>query len=133
MKTELSFSEEEKFEELSEYTDTEDDDIANELKVHMENDLNVVPSSRSSYVMGIGISFMSNFGMDSLKKEPFASFKGKKHKPTRELLEKELTLRGAKGHHKLNLDKLIDKLSDYPLKRWSEIVLVIEKNLKLTA
>ena len=79
----MSFSEEEKNEELSESTDTEDDDIVNELKAHMESVLNVVASSWVSYTMGIGMSFMRNFSMDSLKNEPFAIFKGKKHKPTR--------------------------------------------------
>ena len=59
---------------------------------------------------------MSNFSIDSLQKELFASFKGKKHKPTRELLAKELTCCGHKGYAKLNLDKLFDKLLDYPFK-----------------
>ena len=60
---------------------------------------------------------MNSFSMDSLKKDPFASFKGKKQKLTRELLLKELTRRGSKGYLKLNLDKLIDELSDYPLNK----------------
>ena len=76
---------------------------------------------------------MNNFSMDSLKKDPFASFKGKKHKPTRELLAKELTRRGSKGHVKLNLDEFIDKLLYLSPKRWSEIALVSAKNLTVTA
>ena len=89
----------------------------NELKARMENNLNVVASSRVSYAMCVGMSLVKFFSMDSLENEPFASFKGEKHKPTRESLAKELTRRGAKGHHKLNLDELIDEILDYPLKR----------------
>ena len=99
----------------SSFDEVDEESAANPLKGCMENDLSAQASNRISHAIGIAMPFMPNFSLDTLKHEPFASCKGKKCEPTRDLLVKELSCRGSKGHAKLSLDKLIDKLGECPL------------------
>ena len=96
-------------------TDDEAEEEMNHLKEHAENDEKIESKHRVSFMLGVGLSVVLGFSMDSFQQEPCKSFKGKKNKPTRELLKKELTRRGVKGAKDKKLEELVSLLKEHPL------------------
>ena len=96
-------------------TDDEAEEEINHLKEYAENDEKIEAKHRVSFMLGVGLSVVLGFSMDLFQQEPFKSYKGKKNKPTRELLKKELTRHGVKGVKDKKLEELVLLLKEHPL------------------